>query len=106
MLGGAGRDSPQSRGRVAPKPAAAAPSYERGDDLSKDPLGERRRDAMKWTTEEDQVLRVAVAKHGGRNWKAIATDVPGRNHVQCLQRWRKVLAPGLVKGSWADSEDD
>lgn len=51
------------------------------------------------------MLRVAVAKFGGRNWKAISGHVPGRNHVQCLQRWRKVLAPGLVKGSWSQEED-
>jgi hypothetical protein len=25
--------------------------------------------------------------------------------VQCLQRWQKVLKPGLVKGSWSDKED-
>ena len=25
---------------------------------------------------------------------------------QCLQRWRKVLAPGLKKGRWTAEEDD
>lgn len=29
----------------------------------------------------------------------------GRNHTQCLQRWTKVLAPGLVKGHWRSDED-
>lgn len=32
--------------------------------------------------------------------------MPGRNHTQCLQRWTKVLAPGLVKGHWRPDEDD
>ena len=32
-----------------------------------------------------------------KKWKFIAELVPGRNHTQCLQRWRKVLRPGLVK---------
>jgi hypothetical protein len=35
----------------------------------------------------------------------IAAQVPGRNHTQCLQRWSKVLTPGLRKGPWAADED-
>merc|ERR1719424_467514 len=31
--------------------------------------------------------------------------VPGRDHVQCLQRWQKVLKPGLQKGAWQRGED-
>ena len=36
----------------------------------------------------------------------IASHVQGRNHTQCLQRWSKVLAPGLRKGVWGVDEDD
>eukprot|EP00514_Thraustochytrium_sp_LLF1b_P004873 CAMPEP_0184517544 /NCGR_PEP_ID=MMETSP0198_2-20121128/5612_1 /TAXON_ID=1112570 /ORGANISM="Thraustochytrium sp., Strain LLF1b" /LENGTH=513 /DNA_ID=CAMNT_0026907925 /DNA_START=245 /DNA_END=1790 /DNA_ORIENTATION=- len=32
--------------------------------------------------------------------------VEGRDHVQCLQRWNKVLQPGLVKGPWTSGEDE
>ncbi|KAF4316598.1 hypothetical protein BBO99_00008575 [Phytophthora kernoviae] len=60
----------------------------------------------RWTQEEDDKLREAVGRHGERNWKSIAEEVPGRNHTQCLQRWTKVLAPGLVKGHWRPDEDD
>lgn len=60
---------------------------------------------QKWNKEQDAALRVAVEKYGGKNWKAIAAMVPGRNHVQCLQRWKKVLKPGLVKGHWTEEED-
>ncbi|KAL4139961.1 hypothetical protein PRNP1_009790 [Phytophthora ramorum] len=60
----------------------------------------------RWTPEEDEKLREAVNRHGERNWKSIAEEVPGRNHTQCLQRWTKVLAPGLVKGHWRPDEDD
>lgn len=60
----------------------------------------------RWTPEEDQLLREAVGRHGERNWKSIAEEVPGRNHTQCLQRWTKVLAPGLVKGHWRPDEDE
>jgi myb proto-oncogene protein len=36
----------------------------------------------------------------------IALAVPGRNHTQCLQRWSKVLTPGLRKGPWSVDEDN
>lgn len=60
----------------------------------------------KWTRVEDELLREAVAAHGEKNWKTIARYVQGRNHVQCLQRWKKVLKPGLKKGHWTKEEDD
>jgi hypothetical protein len=59
----------------------------------------------KWTHEEDEVLRRAVAQHAGRNWKKIAKHISGRSDVQCLHRWQKVLKPGLVKGPWTPEED-
>ncbi|KAH9120236.1 hypothetical protein LEN26_011220 [Aphanomyces euteiches] len=59
----------------------------------------------KWTAEEDERLRAAVERHGPRNWKAIAKMVQNRNHAQCLQRWRKVLLPGLRRGNWSHEED-
>ena len=31
--------------------------------------------------------------------------MPGRNHIQCLQRWNKVLKPGIKKGAWSEDED-
>ena len=59
----------------------------------------------RWTKSQDEALRASVRYYGEKNWKAIAERVPGRNHAQCLQRWRKVLKPGLVKGHWAYEED-
>ena len=38
-------------------------------------------------------------------WKVIAEHVPGRDHIQCLQRWQKVLDPSLRKGFWNADED-
>ncbi len=61
--------------------------------------------SKKWTAEQDAQLRIAVEHNGGKNWKAIAESVPGRTHVQCLQRWKKVLQPGLIKGHWTEEED-
>lgn len=59
-----------------------------------------------WTPEEDVILRSAVEKYGEKNWREIAQEVPERNHLQCLQRWKKALKPGLVKGHWSKEEDD
>nr|CCA16964.1 myblike DNAbinding protein putative [Albugo laibachii Nc14] len=59
----------------------------------------------RWTSEQDDALRNAIETIGQRNWKTIALYVPGRNHSQCLQRWSKVLKPGLVKGHWSRDED-
>ena len=61
----------------------------------------------RWTKEEDQRLRAAVATVGPQNWKLIAAEYLGgqRNATQCLHRWQKVLAPGLIKGPWTKEED-
>jgi hypothetical protein len=60
-----------------------------------------------WTAEQDEALRVAVEKYEGKRWRQISDEVPGgRTHIQCLQRWQKVLKPGLVKGPWKAEEDE
>jgi len=59
----------------------------------------------RWTVEQDEQLRHAVSVFGAQNWKYIAEHVEARNHVQCLQRWNKVLQPGLIKGAWSEEED-
>jgi hypothetical protein len=58
-----------------------------------------------WTKDEDEMLRLAVERHGARNWKRIADDVPSRDSVQCLQHWKHVLAPDVGKGAWTPEED-
>eukprot|EP00514_Thraustochytrium_sp_LLF1b_P005345 CAMPEP_0184527034 /NCGR_PEP_ID=MMETSP0198_2-20121128/10980_1 /TAXON_ID=1112570 /ORGANISM="Thraustochytrium sp., Strain LLF1b" /LENGTH=598 /DNA_ID=CAMNT_0026918661 /DNA_START=1228 /DNA_END=3024 /DNA_ORIENTATION=+ len=74
--------------------AAAAPK------AKKRPAGPRH-----WTPEEDKALKSAVDQYGARQWKLIAQFVPTRTHTQCLQRWNKVLKPGLLKGPWSPEED-
>ena len=62
-----------------------------------------------WTSIEDILLRKAVDTIGPRNWKAISEILEEkqvlRNHVQCSQRWLKVLQPGIKKGPWLPEED-
>ncbi|GBG30661.1 Transcription factor MYB3R-2 [Hondaea fermentalgiana] len=62
--------------------------------------------SKKWSPEEDELLREAVAEFNAKNWKAIAQRVPDKTHLQCLQRWKKVLQPGLIKGHWTEEEDN
>ena len=31
--------------------------------------------------------------------------VPGRDNTQCMQRYTKVLRPGIKKGTWSPEED-
>lgn len=59
-----------------------------------------------WTVDEDKMLREAVKVHGEKNWRVIAKGIPHRTHLQCLQRWKKALRPGLVKGHWTKEEDE
>lgn len=59
-----------------------------------------------WTPQEDELLRKAVTENGALNWKKIATQVQGRDHMQCMNRWQKVLDPVLLKGHWSTQEDD
>lgn len=65
----------------------------------------RRASMGKWTIEEDDKLREAVADYGGKSWKKIAIRLKNRTDVQCLHRWQKVLKPGLIKGPWTVEED-
>jgi len=73
--------------------------------LANTPVGQKS-NRGKWNPEEDDLLREAVQKYGGRNWKRISEILVGRTDVQCLHRWQKVLRPGLIKGPWTQEEDD
>jgi hypothetical protein len=95
MGSGSSAGSTVSRGAAA---AAAASVSERraslnaslNDSVSSDT---GRQQPRRWSVEEDDGLRHAVEKYGPKSWKLIATHVPGRSHVQCLQRWKKVRPP-------------
>lgn len=61
--------------------------------------------SQSWNGDQDDVLRKAVAENGGKNWKQIASSVPGKSPTQCLHRWQRVLNPNVVKGPWKQEED-
>jgi hypothetical protein len=64
----------------------------------------------KWTVVEVNKLKAAVDLHGGKDWAAIATLVPGRTRGQCWSRWKDVLDPNADRrngrtGKWTALED-
>ena len=66
------------------------------------------RNLGRWTAQEGATLLSLVDKFGAKNWAFIAAHLPGRSDIQCLQHWRHVLNPNVVKGrgSWTLEEDD
>lgn len=61
---------------------------------------------VKWTQEEDENLKILVCNIGKKDWKTIASFLPGRTEYQCMHRWRKYLDPDLIKGFWSKEEDE
>jgi hypothetical protein len=55
-----------------------------------------RKNAGKWTPEEDAKLTEAVKKHGKDCWVAVAAMVPGRTNQQCRGRWVKTVDPAII----------
>jgi hypothetical protein len=51
----------------------------------------------KWKAVEDSKLRDAVQMHGGKDWNAIATLVPGRTKSQCKNRWHNSWIPTSIE---------
>lgn len=45
----------------------------------------------KWNSNEDKRLKVAAMFFGAKNWKSVAQYVPGRDHVQCRERFAVFL---------------
>ena len=59
-----------------------------------------------WTPEEDARLRELVAKYPLRDWQGIASEMPGKGRLACMNRWDQRLREGLKKGPWAPEEDE
>merc|ERR1711976_33707 len=61
--------------------------------------------AVKWSENEDDMLKQLITEYGSKNWKTISNHLPNKTPVQCLHRWTKILKPGLTKGPWSIDED-
>lgn len=73
-----------------------------------DDSDEKQKKWVRWSEAEDEVLRTAVTTESDPpNWKLISKKYFGgeRNEIQCKNRWKKSLQPGLIKGAWTKEED-
>lgn len=59
----------------------------------------------RWTLEEEDRLRAAVAKYGEENWDKVAGQISPRTPKQCRQRWKQYLCPRDSQASWTSEED-
>ncbi len=75
-----------------------------GNDSSN--VSSEKKERIKWSEEEDHALSEAVCKYGSKNWRLVANELPGRSVSQCLHRWKNVINPTLIKGSWTMEEDE
>ncbi|XP_070811616.1 snRNA-activating protein complex subunit 4 [Pituophis catenifer annectens] len=58
-----------------------------------------------WTPKEDALLLKAVEKYGERDWYKIRAEVPGRNDLQCRDRYLHSLHYDIKKGKWSEEEE-
>ncbi|XP_029974329.1 v-myb avian myeloblastosis viral oncogene homolog-like 2a isoform X2 [Salarias fasciatus] len=61
---------------------------------------------VRWTQEEDENLKILVNSFGKKDWKVIASFLPGRTLHQCIHRWKKHVNPDLGKKPWSKEEDE
>jgi len=66
-----------------------------------------------WSSEEDHLLGQLVNEYSEEkrslraHWKEISQKLnTNKTPVQCSQRWKRVLDPKLIKGSWTVDEED
>jgi len=66
-----------------------------------------RKDFLKveWSQEEDERMRELVYKHGEKEWKLIASEMPKRSPEQLLHRWTRTSNPNITHGRWAQKDD-
>jgi len=67
--------------------------------------GSKRPTYSKWTADEDDMLRTAIAFHGTSKWSLVASMVKGRTAMQCSTRWQGALNTTIHKGKWEAEED-
>ena len=84
---------------VAPQPLSRVSSIPQAGDSRRKTTGTRR-----WTAEEDELLKTAVAVNGAKNWRKIAESFTGRTEVRLklnLQRARpnyRAETPPTIRG--------
>jgi hypothetical protein len=65
-----------------------------------------RKQAFRWTPDDDARLIAAVETYGVDNWPVIAHEIGGgRSRAQCAQRWVRCLDPAISKCTWTVEEE-
>ena len=59
-----------------------------------------------WSPEEDQKLKNAISRCDPIIWDVVAESVPGRNAIQCKERWMYRLNPDIKKTRFEKWEDE
>jgi hypothetical protein len=60
---------------------------------------------VKFTSADDEQLRLLVEQFGDSDWFLISDQMNGRNARQCRERWVNYLAPTLNNAPWTPAED-
>jgi len=66
----------------------------------------------RWSKEEDafltQLVETAIEQDADleSQWTVIASQMKGRDELQCANRWKTMLDPTLIKGPWTKEEDE
>jgi hypothetical protein len=58
-----------------------------------------------WTKDEDKILLKRAREFNYKNWKEVASFLPGRSDIQCSARYKRIR-PGIIKGTWTAEEDN
>ena len=61
---------------------------------------------VKWTEEEDDILRRAIDQYGEKRWTLISQHLTRRTSHNCRNRWFRAINPRLIKGMWTVEEDE
>ncbi|KAF7811025.1 transcription factor MYB44-like [Senna tora] len=59
-----------------------------------------------WSSEEDEILKRFVERHGARNWSEISKEISGRSGKSCRLRWCNQLSPEVERGAFTPEEDE
>lgn len=60
---------------------------------------------IRFTEEEDNLLRELVKNKKNRSWKEITSFLPGRTACQCRDRYNQYLFKEVVNKPWTSDED-
>ena len=63
---------------------------------------------VRWTADEDELLKKAVQKHGDHDFNLISEQIfhGSRTETQCRNRWQRAVQPGIKTGKWSKEEDE